>query len=92
MKTRPMRPEDFGMSLRNTGDYIQVTRVERSSAADRAGVRTGDVVLAIDGEAVGNELDLVMAFSAARPGQSYQLHVRRAGEERYAALLVPRAK
>ncbi|MDF1702487.1 MAG: trypsin-like peptidase domain-containing protein [Planctomycetota bacterium] len=92
MKTSPMRPEDFGMSLRNTGDYLQVTRVERSSAADRAGVRTGDVVLAIDGEAVGNELDLVMAFSAARPGQSYQLHVRRAGEERHAALLVPRAK
>lgn len=90
--TRPLRPEDFGMSLRDTGTFIQVTSVQRASAADLAGVRTGDVVLAIDGVTVENELDLVLAFSAARPGQMYQLHVRRAGEERHAALLTPRAR
>lgn len=92
IKTRPLRPEDFGMSLRTTGDLIQVTRVERSSAADLAGVRTGDIVIAIDGVTLENELDLVLAFSAARPGQMYQLHVRRAGEDRHAALLTPRQR
>ena len=92
IKTRPLRPEDFGMKLRTTGEYIQVVRVDRSSAADLAGVRTGDIVLAIDGMSIENELDLVLAFSAARPGQVYQLHVRRAGEDRHAALLTPRQR
>ena len=67
-------------------------RVERSSAADLAGVRTGDLVMAIDGVSIESELDLVMAFSAARPGQMYQLHVRRAGEDRHAALLAPKQR
>jgi S1-C subfamily serine protease len=90
MKTRPLHAEDFGMTLRNTGDFIQVTHVARDSAASLAGVRGGDVVIAIDGRAVDDELDLVLAFSAARPGRVYQLHVSRTGTERHAALVTPR--
>lgn len=92
IKTQPLRAEDFGMTLRQVGSYTQVMRVERSSAADLAGVRTGDLVIAIDGVTIESELDLVMAFSAARPGQMYQLHVRRAGQDRHAALLTPKQR
>ncbi len=90
LKTRPLHAEDFGLTLRNTGDFIQVTHVARASAASLAGVRVGEVVIAIDGREVDDELDLVLAFSAARPGRVYQLHVRRTGTERHAALVTPR--
>ena len=88
--TTPLRAEDFGLTIRDTGSFLQVTRVQPRSAGDLAGLRAGDVLLGVDGRSVENDLDLTLAFSAARPGRVYQVHVRRSGQEHHAAMITPR--
>jgi S1-C subfamily serine protease len=90
VKTRPLSPEDYGMELRDTGSRIRVVTVEPSGAASLAGLHVGDVVLAIDGRPVENQLDIVFAFSAARPGRVYQVLIRRGSLEKHVALITPR--
>jgi putative serine protease PepD len=47
--------------------------------ADRAGIRAGDVITAIDGEPVADAGDLLVFVRARRPGEEVPLTVRRDG-------------
>jgi len=48
--------------------------------ADDAGIRAGDVVLAIDGRPVTQPDELIVSIRARQPGDSVELTVRRDGE------------
>ncbi len=60
---------------------VQVAGVERASPAARAGLRAGDVVLAVNGDRVESALGLVRAIAEEPPGTTVTLLVRRAGQE-----------
>ncbi len=49
--------------------------------AEQAGVRPGDVVVAIDGKSVTDSSELIVAIRARRPGDTVTLTVRRNGSE-----------
>ena len=49
--------------------------------ADEAGLRAGDVILAIDGEAVQGSSELIVAIRSRNPGETVTLTVRRNGQE-----------
>ncbi|MDJ0523597.1 MAG: trypsin-like peptidase domain-containing protein [Planctomycetota bacterium] len=89
-KTAPLMAEDFGMSVRVADGYVQVTRVASGSAAQRAGILAGDILASIDGRKVRSDLDVILAFSATRPGRIYDLQLRRSGARRTASLVTPR--
>jgi S1-C subfamily serine protease len=57
-----------------------VTRVEPGSPAERAGLRVGDVVIEIDGDAIRSFDELVAQIRARTPGDKVELTVRRNGE------------
>ena len=59
----------------------QVVAVTRGSPGERAGLRVGDVVVTMNGEAVKNMMDLQQRVSRARLGDSFRLIVRRDSEE-----------
>jgi putative serine protease PepD len=50
--------------------------------ADRAGIRPGDVILAIDGRPVSVSDELIVAIRALQPGDAVTLRVRSDGDER----------
>jgi putative serine protease PepD len=54
-----------------------VGSVTSGSPADDAGLRSGDVVTAIDGKSISGSGDLVAAISAHKPGEKIELTVRR---------------
>jgi Do/DeqQ family serine protease len=60
---------------------VLVAGVYPGSSAARAGVAEGDVVLAVDGQAVNDETGLNYRVSTHRPGDGVKLKVRRAGRE-----------
>ena len=64
---------------------VVVTQVWPGGPADRAGLRTGDVIEAVDGAPVDSEGSLTYRIATRRPGESVQLTVRRG-----AASLAPR--
>ncbi|MDX6684695.1 MAG: hypothetical protein QOF86_823 [Baekduia sp.] len=67
---------------------IEVVEVIEDGAAARAGVRPGDLVLALDGASVGDATDLQRLMVAERIGQPLQVTVLRDGRE-HTVTLVP---
>ncbi len=57
-----------------------VTRIVPDSAADRAGLRQGDVVIEINGEAIGSSADLRNRVGLVRPGEKIELRIVREGK------------
>ena len=57
-----------------------VASVQKDSAAARAGIEPGDVILRIDGKAVGRSSELPPRVAAAKPGSEVALEVWRDGK------------
>jgi serine protease Do len=71
-------PEDGRSGRRG----VLIAGVERNSPAGRAGLRQGDVVVAINGDRVETSRALVRTVAAVTPGQTLRLTVVREGRER----------
>ena len=65
--------------------------VEPASAADRAGLRAGDLLLALDGVTITGADDLIRALSGEKIGKTVALEVLR-GTERLTLALVPQER
>ena len=74
-------------SYRRTG--ISVREVERGGPAWTAGLRQGDIILALDGEEVSDASQFLLAISQRVPGSQVELGVSRGAEafETYATLI-----
>lgn len=59
-----------------------IASVDPGSAADKAGLRPGDVVLGVDGVRVGDSADLPRVIGEKRPGTSVRLDIWRDGKSR----------
>ncbi len=57
-----------------------VAQVEKGSAAERAGLKPGDVILRANGQAIENSGDLPARIALAKPGDKLQMQVWRHGE------------
>lgn len=68
--------QTFGLA-EPTGALI--ARVEPDSAADKAGLKAGDVVLSVDGEKVGESSDLPRIIGDKRPDTAVKLEIWRDG-------------
>lgn len=58
------------------------------SAADRAGIRIGDVILRLHHQAIEDARDLLRTVAALQPGQEAEITVWRNGQERHLTALV----
>ena len=79
-ETDPLFP-DLGMSTRPRDDepLLEVIHVEKDSPAQRAGLMTGDVLLAMDGAAVPDRETLARAMAGKGWGDAVVFSVRRGG-------------
>ena len=71
--------EDLKLSSRK-GVYI--VEVSKSGAADAAGIKAGDILLAIDSTAVTNSASVQEAISRFSPGDKAEITVMRDGKEK----------
>jgi S1-C subfamily serine protease len=67
---------------------VMVGTVESASAADRAGLKAGDIVLSLDGIGITGADDLIRALTGEKIGKNVALDVLR-GTERLTISLVP---
>ncbi len=70
----------MGFTMGRASGGVLVRKVLRGSPAERAGLRAGDVVLQVDGKAVGSPRDMVRAVARRRPGDTVRLRVLRGGQ------------
>ena len=67
--------EEAGPIAVDEGVYVQSPK--QNSAAMQAGLRRGDVILAIDGQKIGSFWELFSRVENAKPGEEIRLTVRR---------------
>jgi serine protease Do len=57
-----------------------VAAVEPRSPADKAGIKTGDIILSVDGHDIENSIELPRVIGESRPGTQVKLKIWRQGE------------
>jgi serine protease Do len=73
--------QDFADSFKlDSPDGALVRNVERGSAADKAGLKSGDVIRKVNGQAIVSGGDLSAIVSIAKPGDRVALDVWRDGK------------
>ena len=66
-------------------EYPEVYNVERGSGADKAGIRRGDVITAVNGQSITTRAG-GRIFGLAKAGESVRFTIRRGGSSRTVAL------
>jgi S1-C subfamily serine protease len=69
----------LGLYLDTTGEGVKVRNVADDSAAGAAGIKAGDLLVAVDGQPLPTYAALRMAMLNARPGDKVQLTYQRKG-------------
>lgn len=80
-------PQDIDRNLaevyklgRPTGTLV--TKVSPDTAADRAGLKSGDIILEYNGQTINRAADIITAIGRARVGDHFTLLVQRDGQNR----------
>jgi putative serine protease PepD len=76
----------LGVSLTNATGGAGIASVAGGSPADRAGLRRGDVVTAIDGKRITTSEEAVAAIDSHSPGESLSVSFLRAGKSHGASV------
>ncbi|HEY3883739.1 MAG TPA: PAS domain-containing protein, partial [Vicinamibacterales bacterium] len=77
-----------GVLWRSAGGDVVAAEIAKSTAADAAGLRTGDILLAIDGQPVDNVNDVVRALHASKSGTELHYVLLRAAARQQLDLTV----
>jgi len=67
----------IGIQMQPAEGGVEVTQVIRGTAADRFGLKTSDVIVAVDEESVSEPSDLSAMLRGKRPGDVVSLSVKR---------------
>ena len=70
----------LGVSVEDHDDGVVIAAIDKSGPAARAGVRSGDLVVAINGETVSTSRGLIRAVAGETPGDNARLTLRRQGQ------------
>ena len=71
----------LGVSIDATASAARIAEVRPSTPAQRAGLKAGDVVTAVDGKSIASGDDLTRAIDSHKPGDTITLEYRRGGSE-----------
>ena len=71
--------EAFGMK---TPRGAVITQLEKGQPGEKAGLKVGDIVVALNGQAINSANDLPVKISAMKPGTKAKLTVLRDGKEK----------
>jgi len=66
---------------------VMVASVEPGSPAERAGLRSGDIILALDGRVVTGADDLIRLLAGEKIGQAIEVDTLRSGDRRTVSLV-----
>ncbi|MEO6991874.1 MAG: trypsin-like peptidase domain-containing protein [Candidatus Baltobacteraceae bacterium] len=79
---------DIGTQIGYQGKGVAITQVVSGSAADKAGLQPGDVVLKINGKDILTDKDFRTLVAAAKPGQTLNMDVWSSGVKKLLSIKV----
>jgi len=72
----------LGVNVQTAANGVSITDVQSGSAAADAGLKSGDVITAVDGKAVMTAQGLRAVIAAHQPGDKLSITYRRSGESK----------
>ena len=70
----------MGVKLNMGAEKATISEITAGGPAEAAGMKSGDVIVKVDGRAVGSNTDLVVAIRDHKPGDSVKLTIERDGD------------
>jgi serine protease Do len=80
----------LGVAVEEHGKNVVIASLDRNGPAAKAGIRQGDVVVAINDAQVDSSRGLIRAVAAVTPGDNLRISLRRGGREMDIAVKVGR--
>ena len=80
-----------GIEVAADGSAVKILHAIQGSPADRAGLRAGDEIVAIDGKEVGTDVNGAIEHMRGASGSTVTLSIRRAGESGVRSFAMRRA-
>ncbi|GAB3424661.1 PDZ domain-containing protein [Niabella aquatica] len=71
----------LGVTTEKTGEGVTVRSVSEESAAEKAGIKEGDIITAIDGKEIASPDELSKALKDKSPGDKVEIGYIRAGKK-----------
>ncbi|MDR3530839.1 MAG: trypsin-like peptidase domain-containing protein [Rhodopila sp.] len=71
----------LGVSVEDKENGVTIASLDRNGPAAKAGIKAGDVVIAINGEHIDTSQRLIRAVALVPPGNAIRVTVRRQGRE-----------
>ncbi len=72
----------FGAETEDTSDGVKLTQVAENGPTAKAGLKSGDVLLAVDGKDVKSSSDLMDALRGKKANDKIKVKTKRGGEEK----------
>jgi len=72
----------LGANLEAKGEQLRIRSLSPGGAAERAGIKKGDVLLSVDGQTVTRPSDVRLALWKKKPGERVTVSLRRGGGTR----------
>lgn len=72
----------LGVRLADTDNLAKIEDIVPEGAAEKAGLLAGDVILKVDGKAIGARQELINTIKSHQPGDKVEILIKRDGEEK----------
>ena len=76
------RGSELGIRINDEKDGVKVEEIQPNGPAEKAGMKSGDIIVAFDGEKVRSGRQLVRLVQETPPGRTVTARVRRDGSEK----------
>jgi serine protease DegQ len=80
VEVQDLSPELAESFKLNAAEGALIAGVLRGGPADRAGIKAGDILVAVEGRPVGDSSDMLNLVAALQPGKLATLRLLRAGK------------
>ncbi|HQT78297.1 MAG TPA: trypsin-like peptidase domain-containing protein, partial [Rhodopila sp.] len=71
----------LGVSVEDRNDHVVIAGIDRTGPAARAGIRQGDIVVAVNGDHIDSSRGLIRAVASVAPGNTVHVMVHRQGRD-----------
>jgi len=80
-KRAPERKAQLGVRIKNADSGVEIIEVIPNSAAEKHGLRVGDIIKSIDGQTTGDVEELVNIVAGSQPDSKVKIRYERGGQE-----------
>jgi serine protease Do len=72
----------LGIGMEKTDEGIRINDITKESAAEKAGLKEGDVIVRLDGKKMETQMDVTNTISSHKPGDAIDIVYKRDGKEK----------